>query len=342
MKTKQFIHLLSLSCLGFLISCNGGDKEQQSETKEDVAIKVNVEKTTLQPVLEMSTYTANVQADIVNKITPTVSGRIEKIYAEIGDKVSKGQLLAQMESSNLQQQQTQLQNLERDYQRYLELLKVGGIAQQQVDQIKTQLDILRTAIGSLEENTKLRSPINGVVTTRNYDNGDVYAQVPILIVEQLNALKAIVYISESYFSRIKIGMPVDIRLDVYDDEVFSGKISLIHPTINAATHTFGVEVAIENKSLKIRPGMYSRITFNFGESQSVVVPDASVIKQAGSNDRYVFVIEDGIAHYRKIESGQRLGDKIEIRSGIDPGEVVVTAGHVRLIDGSKVEILNNN
>ena len=340
MKTKQFIHLLSLSCLGFLISCGGGDKEQPSEAKEDVAIKVNAQKTSLQPVAETSTYTANVQADVVNKITPTMPGRIEKIYVEIGDKVSKGQLLAQMESSNLQQQQTQLQNLERDYQRYLELLKVGGIAQQQVDQVKTQLDMLRTAIGNLEENTKLRSPINGVVTARNYDNGDVFAQIPILIVEQLNSLKAIVYVSESYFSKIKTGMPVDVKLDVYDDEVFSGKIALIHPTINAATHTFGVEVAIENRSLKVRPGMYSRITFNFGEQQSVVIPDAAVIKQAGSNDRYVFVVENGIARYRKIEPGQRLGDKIEVRSGVNPDEIVVTAGQVRLIDGSKVEIIN--
>ena len=340
MKTKQFIHLLSLSCLGFLISCGGGDKEQQSEAKEDVAIKVNVQKTSLQPVAETSTYTANVQADVVNKITPTMPGRIEKIYVEIGDKVSKGQLLAQMESSNLQQQQTQLQNLERDYQRYSELLKVGGIAQQQVDQVKTQLDMLRTAIGNLEENTKLRSPINGVVTARNYDNGDVFAQTPILVVEQLNSLKAIVYVSESYFSKMKTGMPVDVKLDVYDDEVFSGKVALIHPTINAATHTFGVEVAIENRSLKVRPGMYSRITFNFGEQQSVVIPDAAVIKQAGSNDRYVFVVENGIARYRKIEPGQRLGDKIEVRSGINSDEIVVTAGQVRLIDGSKVEILN--
>jgi len=345
-KKKSFSILNSqfsiLLCLGLLAFSCGGDKTQETAVAEKTEVKVNVQKTTLQPVSETSTYTANVEADVVNKIIPTLPGRIEKIYVEIGDRVSKGQILAQMESSTLQQQVTQLENLEKDYDRYMELLKVGGIAQQQVDQIKTQLDMLRTAIRNIEDNTKLKSPINGVITARNYDNGDVFAGQPILIVEQLNSLKAVVYVSESYFSKIKVGMPVDIKLDVYDGETFSGKVSLIYPTIDASTHTFGAEVSIENKNLKVRPGMYSRVTFNFGEYESIVVPDAAVMKQAGSNDRYVFVIENGIARYRKVEPGQRLDDKIEIRSGLQLGETVVIAGQARLVDGTTVEVLTSN
>lgn len=338
MKTKQLFKLLPFLCLGLFFSC--GDKTQETKT-EDVAIKINAEATVLQTVNDLKTYTANVQADVSNNIIPAMGGRIEKIYVEKGDRVSKGQLLAQMESSNLQQQITQLESLERDYERYAELLKVGGIAQQQVDQLKTQVDMLRTAIHNIEDNTKLRSPISGVITARNYDSGDVFGQQPILVVEQLNLLKAVVYVSESYFTKIKLGMPVDVVLDVYGDELFPGKVSLIYPTIDAATHTFGVEVSIENKDMKVRPGMYSRVTFNLGEYKSIIVPDAAVQKQAGSNDRYVYVISDGKAHYRKVEPGLRLDDKIEISSGIQPGEVVATAGQARLIDGSRVEILNN-
>jgi RND family efflux transporter MFP subunit len=346
MKTKNLIRLLSLLSIVILFSCGKGeakkeDAKKEEVKKEDTKVKVYTTVAQLESVDKTATYTANVKADIINQITPAMPGRIEKIFVEIGDRVSKGQLLVQMESSNLQQQKTQLSNLERDYARYNELLKVGGIAQQQVDQIKTQIDVLNTVIKSLQDNTQLLSPISGIVTARNYDNGDVFAQMPILTVQQLNPLKAIINVSESYFSKVKLGMPVNIQLDVYEDEIFTGKISLIYPTIDAATHTFGVQITINNTGMKVRPGMYGRVTLNLGTGQSVLVPDVAVQKQAGSNDKYVFAIEAGKAFYRKVELGQHLGDRYEILSGVDAGDEIVTAGHARLIDGTEVEIIEN-
>jgi RND family efflux transporter MFP subunit len=218
---------------------------------------------------------------------------------------------------------------------------VGGIAQQQVDQIKTQIDVLQTAIKNIQDNTQLLSPISGVVTDRNYDNGDVFAQKPILTVQQLNPLKAIVYVSESYFSQVKLGMPVDIHLDVYENEIFTGKVTLIYPTIDAATHTFGVQITINNSNMKVRPGMYGRVTLNLGTGQSVLVPDVAVQKQSGANDKYVFVIENGKSRYRKVDLGQHLGDTYEILSGVNAGDEIVIAGHTRLNDGTEIEIINN-
>jgi RND family efflux transporter MFP subunit len=136
-------------------------------------------------------------------------------------------------------------------------------------------------------------------------------------------------------------MPVNIQLDVYENETFTGKVSLIYPTIDAATHTFGVQVTINNSDMKVRPGMYGRVTLNFGTGQSILLPDVAVQKQAGANDKYVFAIENGIARYHKVELGQHLGDYYEILSGINAGDVIVTAGHSRLIDGTEVEIIRN-
>ena len=337
MKAKNLVRLLPLLSIAILISCN----KKTEEVKEDTKVKVRTTVAQMEPVDKTVTYTANVKADVINQITPAMPGRIEKIYVEIGGRVNKGQLLVQMESSSLQQQNTQLANLERDYERYSELLKVGGIAQQQVDQIKTQIDVLRTAIKNIKDNTQLRSPITGVVTARNYDNGDVFAQRPILTVQQLNPLKAVVNVSESYFSKVKSGMPVNIRLDVYGDEIFTGKVSLIYPTIDEGTHTFGVEITINNSGMRVRPGMFGRVTLNFGTGQSILVPDVAVQKQTGANDKYVYIIENGKAGYRKVELGQQLGDKYEILSGINAGDVVVTAGQARLIDGTEVEVIHN-
>lgn len=338
MKQKILFRLLPLVCAGVLFSCLG--KKQETE-KETVKVKVNTTVARLQSVEKISTYTANVEAEVINQITPAMPGRIEKIYVEIGDKVQKGQLLVQMESSNLQQQNTQLANLEKDYERYSEILKEGGIAQQQVDQIKTQIDILKAVIKNLSDNTQLRSPINGTITARNYDNGDVFAAQAILTVQQMNPLKALVNVSESYFAKVKLGMPVTIKLDIYENEEFTGKVTLVYPTIDAASHTFGVEVTINNRDMKVRPGMYARVNLNFGSGESVIVPDAAVQKQAGANDKYVYTVENGIAKYHKVELGQRLGEYYEILSGLEAGDVVVTAGQTRLIDGSMVEIINN-
>jgi RND family efflux transporter MFP subunit len=338
MKTKNLFQLLPFIGLGALISCDGKKGEVATESK----VKVTTVVAELQPVNQTTTYTATVKADVINQITPAIPGRIEKIYVEIGNKVSRGQLLVQMEPSNLKQQTTQLANLEKDYERYNELLKVGGIAQQQVDQIKTQIDVLKTAIKNLQDNTQLRSPISGTITARNYDNGDVFAQLPILTVQQLNPLKAVINVSESYFTKVKLGMPVDIRLDVYENESFTGKVTLIYPTIDASTHTFGVEVTIQNNNLKVRPGMYARVTLNWGKTDHVLVPDVAVVKQAGANDKYVYtLVSDSIAKYNKVEVGQRVGSNFEILSGLTPGDVVVTAGQSRLIDGSVVERVKN-
>ena len=336
MRTKSILRLLPLFLgVGMFISC--GQKEDT--TQETAAVKVTTATAQLQDVEQLSSYTANVKADVINQITPAIPGRIEKIHVEVGTHVKKGQLLVQMESHSLQQQTVQLVNLQRDYQRYEELLKVGGIAQQQVDQMKTQIDVLESAIRNIEENTKLKSPIDGIITNRNYDNGDVYTAQPILTVQQLSPLKAIINVSESNFTDIKLGMPVDIVLDVYGDELFTGKVTLIYPTIDATTHTFGVEVTINNPNLRVRPGMYARVSMNFGNKKSIIVPDLAVSKQAGSNDKYVFSVIDGVAKYNKVELGQRLGDKYEILSGLNDGDVVVTAGQSRLIEGSKVEIV---
>jgi RND family efflux transporter MFP subunit len=336
MKTKNLFRLLPLVGLGILISC-----AEKKETVEDTTIKVNTTIAQTQSVNETATYTANVTADVVNQITPAMPGRIEKILVEIGDRVSKGQILVQMDPSNLQQQKTQLANLEQDYTRYSELLKVGGIAQQQVDAIKTQIDILKTAIKTLDDNTKLISPISGVVTARNYDNGDVFAQRAILTVEQLNPVKAIINVSESFYTKVTKGMPVGIQLDVYGDEAFEGKVSLVYPTIDVATHTFGVEVTINNSNLRVRPGMYARVSLNFGVRESIVLPDVAVQKQPGANDKYVFAVIDGKAHFQKVELGQRIDTQWEILSGITVGQEIVTAGHARLIEGTEVKIITN-
>ncbi|NCB25875.1 MAG: efflux RND transporter periplasmic adaptor subunit, partial [Bacteroidia bacterium] len=231
-----------------------------------------------------------------------------------------------------------LATLRRDYERYSELYNVGGISKQQLDQLKTQLDIAQTALNTIEENTGLKSPISGIVTVRNYDSGDVAGGMPILTIENINPVKIVIHVSESYYSKLSQGMQAKVVVDALEGETFEGKVSLIHPTVNPGSRTFPVEIEVVNKDQQLRPGMFSRVTLNFGTNDRPLVADLAVLKQTGSNDRYVFLEKEGKAVYTKVELGTRIDDKYEIVSGLEVGDRVIVQGNTGLIEGTEVQV----
>lgn len=329
-----FIAAVSMS---MLIACSGKNAEQT--TVAEKVESVRVESATVQSVPQTMTYTATVQPDKRNSISSSMPSRIREIFVEVGDHVKKGQLLVELDASNIMQQKVQLDNIELEYNRAKELVAVGGASQQQLDQITTQFEAAKTAYENLLENTKLLSPVNGVVTARNFDSGDL-AQGPILTVMQINPVKIVINVSESEFTKVKMGMPIDITFDVFGDELFKGKVSLIYPTIDPMTRTFGVEVEIPNGNNRVRPGMFARATIDFGAKDHVVVPDRAVVKRAGSGDRFVYVYNnDGTVSYVKVELGRHIDTAYEVLSGLDHNTQVVVAGQSRLNDGVKVNVV---
>lgn len=337
MKRRSILKFMPLAALLMLSSCVKSAKSEQQA--ENIKRKVVMEEVRLVPVDQLSTFTATVEANMLNNITPAMGGRIRSIHVDVGSRVAKGQTVATMDAANYSQQETQLATLRRDYERYSELYKVGGISKQQLDQMKAQLDVAQTALNTLDENTRLVSPISGVVTARNYDPGDVAAGIPILKIENINPVKIVISVSESYYSKVSLGMPAAIVVDALDGEAFEGKVSLIHPTINSFSRTFPVEIEVNNTEQRLRPGMFSRATLNFGTNERPLVSDLAVLKQAGSNDRYVFREKEGKAIYTKVELGARIGDKYEIVSGLHVGDHVIVQGNTGLIEGTDVEIV---
>ena len=237
--------------------------------------------------------------------------RISKINVEVGDKVKRGQVLVQMDETTLSQQEMQLKNLETEFNRIDQLYKVGGVSQSEWDNMNLQLEVARKSLKTLRENTRLESPIDGVVTARNYDNGDLYGGQAILVVQKIAPVKLTINVSEQYYSKVSKGDEVSIELDAYPGETFTGKVSLIYPTVDAMTHTFPVEILVANTDLKLRPGMFARATLNMGIQNHVVVPDLAIEKRSGSGDRFVYVYNNGKVSYNKVELGQRLGDRYE-------------------------------
>ncbi len=338
---KSYLHAVTLAvCATAITSCGSGDKDAQKTNTVEELPKVEIKQVYLQDVDQIAEYTATVEAYKTNNITTSTVNRIKEILVDVGSQVVKGQRLVILDNVNIEQFKMRLENTEREYNRAVELLRIGGGTQQAVDQLKTELDANRRQYANMVENTELVSPITGVVTARNYDPGDMTSALPILTIEQVRPVKVMVNVSEGDYTKVKRGMKVNVKLDVYGDESFVGIIERIHPTIDPNTRTFTVEINIPNNDERIRPGMFARVEMNFGTANHVVVPDRAIVKQSGSGNKYVYVHKDGKVSFNKVELGQRLGDTYELISGVENGSDVVITGQSRLADGVAVEVIN--
>ena len=324
------------------VGCGNSTQKQAESAAEaaEVAPSVAVAQVFAQDVVQDATYTSTVQAYVKNNIVPQTAGRIVKINVEVGDRVKKGQVLAEIDKAQLQQTQLQLHNAGVELERLRALYQAGGLSKSDLDAIELQYNVAKTQVDNLIENTTLLSPIDGVITARNYDAGDMYAMsAPIFTVEQIKPVKLLVAVSESDYTKISKGDQVTVKADAFPDLTFDGKIERIHPTIDASTRTFVVEVVVPNNYSTLRPGMFARVKVNFGTNRNVVIPDVAVVKQQGSGERFVYILnEDGTVTYQKVELGRRMGTEYEVLSGVADGAKVVTGGQIRLKDGIKVSV----
>ena len=244
-----------------------------------------------------------------------------------------------MEATQASAAQIQLADAKTNFARMDELYKVGGISKAQWEQAKSALEQAKLSYGNASENTLLRSPISGFVTAKNYDNGDVTSPAqPILVIQQVSPLKVVVNVSEQYYTRLKPGLEAHLSVEALGEQTFSGRITKVYPTVDATTHTVGVEIEVANKDQRLRPGMYARLSLDFGVRQALTISDKAIVRQAGSGIRYVYVLKEGKAVYREVELGELQDGRYEALSGIEPGEQLIISAPSRLKNGTAVEL----
>ena len=301
---------------------------------------VSVATAVREQVPQDAVYTSSVQANVVNNIAPQSGGRIQKLNVEVGDFVSAGQILAEMDRVQLDQAALKLKNDETELARVKQLLDEGGVSQSDYEALELAFNVSKSSYANLLENTILRAPVGGVVSARNYDRGDMYAMAqPIYTVQQITPVKLLVPISETDYTRVKRGDKVSLTVDAIPGKEYTGSIVRLYPTMDAVTHTFNAEVRVPNTNRELRPGMYARVTVDYGANDSIVIPDAAVLKQQGSGQRIVYVLgSDDTVSIRMVTPGRHFGTKYEILSGLEEGEQVLTGGHTNLKSGDKVEV----
>lgn len=349
MNTIKKFSILLMSLIMIIGTSCTNKKDTKSEVKVSDTVRVKTMIAEIDTISRTIDYTATLVAMEEVHLAPAMPGRIKQFNVEIGSNVEKGQVIAVMDSTNLEQSRVSLLKATTDFSRMDTLMKTKSISAQQYDLAKTAYEIAKSSYRNLLSNTQLRAPFSGVISGKYFEDGEIYSGTPVVTIGkpaivsivQINQLKALIGVSSSYFPFVNNGMVAEIESDIYTDLQIKGVITKIYPTIDQTTKTFTVEITIQNNSLKLRPGMFSKIKLNLGKGKAIMVPTIALIKQTGTNDMYVFVNNNGIAKKVKVITGGMIDEKTEIVEGIKENDEIIVVGQNKL-DDKKPLIIENN
>ena len=279
-------------------------------------------------------------------IRPEIAGRVLGLHFQEGQVVGKGAKLVTLDPSEYQAQlagtSADARTESQRYQRTKELMEKNFVSQDALDVAKGNME---RAVAKKEQDeallskTAITAPFSGVLGLRQISPGAyVKAGDDIVRLENISALKLDFRVPEVYLSQVKVGQPLQIRVDAYPNDTFPGKIYAFEPAVDEKTRTVVVRAQIPNPQGKLRPGMFARVNVLLERRPSaVVIPEQAIWPQG--RDAFVFKVVDGKAVLTKIELGVRRPGEVEVLKGLAPNDVVVTDGQMKIKDGAPVTVL---
>ena len=221
-----------------LAACGGKSAQNEATTTKKEAEKVKVQTLQSERIAKNIELASTLEGYETMNISPSITGHIEHIYVEVGSRVSKGSMLVRMDQTQLNTTRINLNSTKTELDRVTALKASGSVSQQVYDQTKAGYDQLVETERFQNENTFVKAQFSGIISAKNYEDGEMYTGAPILTLTQISRLKAIINIPESYYPLVKQGMKIDVRSDIYPDKTFPATIEIVYPTIDPATHTF--------------------------------------------------------------------------------------------------------
>ena len=364
-KKARLVPLMMVSVIFFswLIGCRQTAVDEKQASAEVAPNPVRVISVAREEISEKLTYTGIIEAWQQVNVTPEIAGKVARIYVNEGDLVQKGQLLAELDTRALDLQLKQAEaalavaeanraDAQRNFERMKRLIAEKAVSEQQYEKIKLAYDTAeaqwKQAQASLNlvrhnlEVSKMKAPFSGVVASRNADVGDVINPMMggfspnsgVLTLIDYCKVKIKIEVSQSDIVRIKKKQRAYVRIDTYPQRQFAGEVAIVNQTADPLSKKFRVEVWASNPELLLKPNTFCQVIIEVNtHPEAIVVPQEAVVE-----DKYVFVIESGVAHRREVQLGLQNTEKVEILSGLQPGELVVVEGTLGLADGAKVKI----
>ena len=336
-----------LASLVLLGACEWGGV-QGDDDAEDEAPPIPVETATPErgDIYALYSGTAPIEAYAEADVIAKVEGEIREMLVEEGDDVSKDQVLARLDGDRLRlelnESEARLRKLQRDYQRNVDLRDKGLISEGDFDRIKFDMEALEAShnLARLElDYTQIRAPIDGVVSERYVKLGNtIRVGEPLFRVTSLDPLVAYLFIPEREYRRIAPGQPVAIAIDALAGEPIPASVTRVSPIVDPATGTFKITVEIDDPERRIKPGMFGRLSVVYDKRENVLkIPRSALLEDGGSTS--VFVVEDGVAISKPVETGYGDRGMVEIINGIVDGEQVVTVGQNGLKEQARVTVI---
>jgi RND family efflux transporter MFP subunit len=419
---RKGISVLFALCIIVFVSC----EKKQDETPVEKAIPVEVAPVRLGTIAKEIKFTGSIAADTEVQVYPKITATIEEMKVDSGDSIKKGDVIALLESEELQAQVAQaeaamavvqaqrmqmevgarpeelaqaedlvakaranLKDAESNYGRMKALYQQGTIARRQFEAAELAYTVAKAELNSALERrgmlregatreerealtaqvsqaraaldlarirlsyAKISSPIDGTVSERFFDPGNLAVLTkPLVTIVQMDTVRVIVYFPEGLIRYMEPGIVAQLTVAAYPDEVFSGRIDKVSPTLNPDTRMFSAEIRVPNKGGLLRPGMFTKVTlFVDPHPDALLVPKEAVLSReeywenSGSGkggvarNNYLFVVENGRARIRTVLLGHESGTAVEVTEGLNRGEQVVTLGLDRLTDGDRVTVI---
>ncbi|MBT3756363.1 MAG: efflux RND transporter periplasmic adaptor subunit [Candidatus Cloacimonetes bacterium] len=333
---KKIFILISLVLL-ILVGCQDKDVvEEESGFSGKRNVKVVTAK--IGEINEYLKYSGKVEAVTIANASPSMSGKIEKLFVKEGDSVEVDDLLVKLDQTQLEQTRIQFENAEKNYLRMQKLLESDAIDKQTFDEVETGYNIVKTSYEFMLDNIEMKAPISGIVTYIYKKEGEKFDSMmdPFLIrIVNSNKFKAKLQVSDKDINLLKQGQKAIITVDNTEDK-FMGYVSYVSPEAEMMSGTFPIEISINNDSNLLRHNQFARIDLiTKSVSNTIVIPQESILRSS-----YVYVADNGIAKEREVQLGIGNEYEIEILNGIADGEKVIISGNIGLQDGDKIEIKN--
>lgn len=369
---KRFI---SLALVLLFVALIGGCGKKTVTQEEEVLVPVEIAKTRLADLAHTLNTTGEIIPFAEVAVAPKVSGRVAVIHVKVGDRVSRGQVLLELDATearnaktmaeagvgvaraNLNKAKQGLADAELDYNRTKALYDSQAVSKAQFEQAESMLNNARIGVELAGEQLKqaeatlqnaeetynnftVTSPLSGLVATVNIENGELAGpQATALTVVELATVKVKVNLSENAVVSIKKGAEVPVTINSLN-KTLTGTVASVAPKADPATRAFPVEIHLNNKDGDLKAGMVAVLDLQTGLSQgTVTVPVDALLERDGQY--WVYVLEDGKAKEVTVKKGITDGQLVEITEGLQEGQDVIVSGNHLVTDGQRVKVVDS-
>jgi membrane fusion protein, multidrug efflux system len=311
------------------------------------AIAVEAVKVSVQPMPQSITAVGSLRSDESITVRPEVAGRISEILFNEGQRVARGTTLLRLDPAinraEVEQGRANWKLAKSKYDRAVDLAKSNFISGQARDEAENNLRVAEAGLQLAEARlakTEIKAPFSGIIGLRVVSVGDYVKEgADVVNLESIDPLKVDFRVPEIYLKQVQVGQPLHVMLDAMPGKTYEGKVYAVNPLVDAAGRAIVIRAVVRNADTALRPGMFARVRLITRDMQdALAIPEQAIVPIG--DEQHVYKIVDGRAVRLKVEVGQRRDGKVEIVKGLEPTDMIVTAGHLKIRDGVPVTILN--